>query len=381
MKTKKTNINNLISRSSNTQKILLLIALILSIMVSSCGDNNTNNTDILTDVNVKTYQWKMVTSWPKSYPGLGSASEKLSNYVNKMSDGRLTINVFGEGEVVPGLDVFDAVSQGTIQMGHSASLYWKDKIPAAAIFTAIPFGMTATEFNAWITYGGGQALWDELYKPFGILPMLGGSTGAQFSGWFKKEITSIDDFKGLKMRLPGLGGEIFKRAGGVPLTTVGGKIFSSLQNGMLDAAEWIGPYNDLSFGFHYVAQYYYSTVWHEPGSTFEFLINEKAFETLPVDLQEIVKVATQAVSQSMTDEYNARNSAALSTFINEYNIVVKPLPQDVINRLKMFTEEVINEQIAEDESFANVWASYDTYLKSIRKYNKLTLLEYYKNRD
>ena len=377
MKIIKNNNNYFILCAFITKNVNLFIVLLFSIFLTSCGEKETKDQSTAEQ---QSYQWKLVTSWPKNFPGLGLAPEKFAEYVNKMSNGRLTVKVFGAGEIVPGLEVFDAVSQGTVQMGHSGSYYWKGKIPAATIFTAMPFGMTASEHNAWITYGGGQELWEELYKPFGILPMLGGSTGAQFGGWFNKEINSIDDLKGLKMRLPGTGGEILERAGGVPVTIVGGEIFSSLQSGALDASEWVGPYNDLSFGFHQVTKYYYSTVWHEPGSTFEFLINEEAFNALPEDLQQIVKVATKAASQSTTDEYNARNASALSTLINEHNVNVKALPQDVIDELKAITDEVIKEQVAADESFAKVWASYSAYLASMRKYNQLTLLEYYKNR-
>ena len=362
------------------KSIYALTGVVLSLLIASCGEKDNQSQNENGSVEQQSYHWKLVTSWPKNFPGLGLAPEKFAEYVNQMSNGRLTVTVFGAGEIVPGLEVFDAVSQGTVQMGHSGAYYWKGKIPASPIFSAMPFGMTATEFNAWITYGGGQALWEEMYKPFGILPMLGGSSGAQFSGWFNKEINSIDDLKGLKMRLPGIGGEVLERVGGVPVTIVGGEIFSSLQSGALDASEWVGPYNDLSFGFHQVAKYYYSTIWHEPGTSLEFLINEKAFNALPKNLQHIVKLATKAANQSTFDEYNARNHNALTTLINEHNVEVKTLPQDVINELKVITEEVINEQIAADENFAKVWASYSEFLASMRKYHQLTLLEYYKNR-
>ena len=238
-----------------------------------------------------------MTSWPKNFPGLGLAPEKFADYVNEMSAGRLTIKVYGAGELVPGFEVFDAVSQGTVQMGHSGAYYWKGKIPAAPIFSAIPFGMTATEFNAWLHYGGGLALWQKLYQPFGIIPLAGGNSGAQFAGWFKKEIASVDDLKGLKMRIPGLGGEVLKRAGAIPVTLTGGEIFSALQSGAIDASEWVGPYNDLAFGFYQAADFYYSSVWHETGTNLEFLINQKALNELPEDLQKIIEIAAKAVNQ------------------------------------------------------------------------------------
>ncbi len=168
------------------------------ILLSGCGEEKVDSS-VQKEVVAKSYQWKMVTSWPKNFPGLGMGPERFSKYVDEMSSGRLTVKVYGSGELVPGFEVFDAVSQGTVQMGHSGAYYWKGKIPASPIFGAIPFGMTATEFNAWLHYGGGLALWQELYQPFGIVPMAGGNTGAQFAGWFKKEINSIDDLKGIRI--------------------------------------------------------------------------------------------------------------------------------------------------------------------------------------
>lgn len=297
-----------------------------------------------------------------------------------MSGGRLTIKVYGSGELVPGFEVFDAVSQGTVQMGHSGAYYWKGKMPASPIFSAIPFGMTATEFNAWIHYGGGLEMWQELYKPFGVVPMAGGNSGAQFAGWFKKEITSVEDLKGLKMRIPGLGGEVLKRAGALPITLTGGEIFSSLQSGAIDASEWVGPYNDLAFGLYQAAEYYYSSVWHETGTSLEFLVNEKALNELPKDLQKIIEVAARAVNEDMLDEYNARNNNALKTLVTKHQVKVKQFPPEVMQALKGYTEEVMAEQAANDETFAKIWASYSEFLSSMREYNDLTLKEYYQNR-
>ena len=346
--------------------------------LSGCGEKE--NTASAASQEVESYEWKLVTSWPKNFPGLGMGPEKFAQYVNEMSAGRLTVKVYGAGELVPGFEVFDAVSQGTVQMGHSGAYYWKGKMPAAPIFSAIPFGMTATEFNAWLHYGGGLALWQELYKPFGVIPMAGGNSGAQFAGWFKKEINSIEDLKGLKMRIPGLGGEVLKRAGAIPVTLTGGEIFSSLQSGAIDASEWVGPYNDLAFGFHQAAEYYYSSVWHETGTSLEFLVNEKALKELPKDLQKIVEIAARAVNEDMLDEYNARNNNALKDLVEKHQVKLRQFPPEVMQALKGYTEEVLAEQAKNDENFAKVWASYSEFLQSMREYNNLTLREYYKNR-
>ena len=229
-------------------------------------------------------------------------------------------------------------------------------------------------------YGGGLELWRELYKPFGVIPFAGGSTGVQSAGWFKKEIHTIEDLKGLKMRIPGLGGEVLKRAGGIPVTLTGGEIFSALQSGAIDASEWVGPYNDLAFGFHQAAEYYYSSVWHETGTSLEFLVNEKALNALPKDLQKIVEVAARAVNQDMLDEYNARNNNALQTLIKKHNVKLRQFPDDVMLALKIHSDAVLIEQAQADETFAKIWRSYSEFLTSIRQYNDLTLKDYYQHR-
>jgi TRAP-type mannitol/chloroaromatic compound transport system substrate-binding protein len=365
---------------SNKFKKAAMIIIASAVLLSGCGEDKSVASGNASTVVEKSYQWKMVTSWPKNFPGLGMGPERFSQYVNEMSGGRLTVKVYGAGELVPGFEVFDAVSLGTVQMGHSGAYYWKGKIPASPIFSAIPFGMTATEFNAWLHYGGGLSLWQELYQPFGIVPMAGGNSGAQFAGWFKKEINSMADLRGLKMRIPGLGGEVLKRAGGVPVTLTGGEIFSSLQSGAIDASEWVGPYNDLAFGFHQAAEYYYSSVWHETGTNLEFLVNAQALAGLPKDLQKIVEVAARAVNQDMLDEYNARNNIALKTLVEKYQVKLREFPPEVMVALKGYSNEVIAEQVANDAGFAKVWRSYSEFLASMREYNDLTLKAYYQNR-
>jgi len=365
---------------NNNFKKMLITVISSMFLLNGCGEEKAKTSLQAEIASAKTYQWKMVTSWPKNFPGLGMGPERFSKYVDEMSDGRLTIKVYGSGELVPGFEVFDAVSQGTAQMGHSGAYYWKGKIPASPIFSAIPFGMTATEFNAWLHYGGGLALWQELYEPFGIVPMAGGNSGAQFAGWFNKEISSMDDLKGLKMRIPGLGGEVFKRAGGVPVTLTGGEIFSSLQSGAIDASEWVGPYNDLAFGFHQAAEYYYSSVWHETGTNLEFLVNAEALAKLPKDLQKIVEVAARAVNQDMLDEYNARNNIALKTLVEKHKVKLREFSPEIMKALKGYTQEVLTEQVAKDADFAKIWKSYSAFLSSMREYNDLTLKAYYQNR-
>ena len=205
----------------------------------------------------QTYEWKMVTSWPKNFPGLGTAPENFARIVEEASGGRLKIHVHGAGEIVPALGVFDAVSSGSVEMGHTAAYYYKGIMPAAPLFTAIPFGMSVSEMNAWLHYGEGLDLWRELYEPFNIIPFAGGNTGMQMGGWFNKPIEKFEDLKGLKMRIPGIAGEVFTRAGGAAITISGGELYTSMQTGVIDATEWVGPYNDRPFGLHEVGEYYY----------------------------------------------------------------------------------------------------------------------------
>ncbi|WP_067515772.1 TRAP transporter substrate-binding protein [Endozoicomonas ascidiicola] len=328
----------------------------------------------------ETFEWKLVTSWPKNFPGLGTAPERFAESVNAMSNGRLTVKVYGGGELVPPLEVFDAVSSGTADMGHSGAYYWKGKDPATQFFTAVPFGLNAQEISSWIHYGGGQELWEEVYKPFNIKPMAGGNSGVQMAGWFNKEINSLEDLQGLKMRIPGMGGEVLKRLGGVPVNIPGGELFTALQTGAIDATEWVGPYNDLAFGFYKAAEYYYYPGWHEPGSMMEFTINLDAWNKLPADLQAIVTSAGRAANQDMIDEYTARNNAALQQLVNEHGVKVKRLPNEVLAGLKVVADE-ITEEVASSSDVANrVYESFNNFREQSKAYHEISEVAFYEAR-
>ncbi len=326
------------------------------------------------------YHWRMVTTWPKNFPGLGLAPENFARLLNKMSNGRLNITVYGANELVPAMGVFDAVSAGSVEMGHGAAYYWKGKIPASAFFTSVPFGMNAQEFNGWLHYGGGLELWREIYAPFHLIPFAAGNTGVQMGGWFNKEINSINDLKGLKMRIPGYGGEVFTRAGGTAVNIPGGELYTALQTGVIDATEWVGPYNDLAFGFHQIAQYYYSPGWHEPGPGLEIIVNQAAFDTLPEDLKTMVEVAARAVNQDMLDEYTARNQNALDELVHKHQVALRHFPKEVLATLKRISFEVYEETAQKDETFAKVYASYKTYLDKVRAYHSISEEAYYQAR-
>lgn len=317
-------------------------------------------------------EWRLATSWPKNFPGLGMAPERFAHLVDEMSNGRLKISVYGAGELMPAFAVFDGVSQGKIQMAHSASFYWRGKAPAAQFFSSIPFGMTAQEINGWLHYGGGMELWTEVYQPFGIIPLAGGNTGMQMGGWFNKPINTIADFKGLKVRMPGLGGEVLKRVGAVPVNMAGRELYGALQTGAIDAAEWVGPVNDLAFGLHKVAKYYYYPGWHEPGSNMEFLINTAAFESLPEDLQAIIRVAARAINQDMLDEYTTRNVTALETLVKDEGVELKAFPPNVLLELEKISKQVIEDQANQDPLMRKVYDAYHAYEQGVRQYHKIS---------
>ena len=329
----------------------------------------------------KVYKWNMVTTWPKNFPGLGMAAENLSQYVKEMSNGRLIIKVYGAGELVPAMGVFDAVSLGNVELGHGASYYWTGKVKSSQFFTAVPFGLTAQEMNGWLHHGGGLELWEEAYEPFNLVPLAGGNTGVQMAGWFNKEINSIEDIKGIKMRIPGLAGEVFTRLGAETVQLAGNEIFLSLQQGVIDAAEWVGPYNDLTFGFHQVAKYYYYPGWHEPGSTLEIIVNKDALESLPDDLRAMIKYASRAVNQEMLDEYTARNNNALIELVEKHGVSLRKLPNDVLRELKKVSDEVMKEFVAKDDMARKVYDSYSNFKEDVVNYHNISEKAYIEARD
>jgi len=327
------------------------------------------------------YKWKMVTTWPKNFPALGTGAENLANWINTMSGGRMHVKVYGANELVPALEVMDAVSAGTAEMGHGSAYYWKGKMPAAQFFSTMPFGMTAAEMNAWIYHGGGQALWDEVYAPFGVLGRPGGNSGVQMGGWFNREINSLEDLKGLKMRIPGLGGEVLKRLGGTPVNLPGGELFTALTSGTIDATEWVGPYNDLAFGLYKAAKYYYYPGFHEPGTILEAMINKQAYESLPADLQAVVEAACRVVNADMEAEFTARNPVALQQLRSEHGIEARSYPADVLEGLKRVSAEVVADLAKEDALSAKIYDAYMAFLASARQYTRIGEYAYLKARE
>ena len=362
-----------------TMKMFVLIGVLAASAGCGVGDQNSSApaatapaAKTMESAATEVFRWKMITTWPKNLPGPGTGAERLAELLRTMSNGRLDIKVYGAGELVGAFEVFDAVAEGSAEMGHGAAYYWRGKLPIAAMFTTVPFGMTAQEMNGWLRYGGGMALWRELYAPFGLLPLAAGNTGAQMAGWFNKEINSLADLEGLKMRIPGLGGEVLERAGGVPVAVPGGEVFTALQTGVIDATEWVGPYNDLALGLHTVAKYYYYPPWHEPGPTLEALVNRQAFDALPDDLQAMIEVAAQAVNDDVLSDFTAHNIAALETLVEEHGVEIRALPADVLAKLKSISHEVVAEAAGESDLARRIYDSYMTFYAGVREYHRLT---------
>ena len=313
----------------------------------------------------KTYRWKMTTTWPPNFPVVGEGCQMMAEWVKKMSGGRMDITVYGGGELIPALEGFDAVSNGAVEMNHGAAYYWAGKLPASQFFAAVPFGMNAQQMGAWILSGGGDKLWEELYRPYDLLPIICGNTGVQMGGWFNREINTIEDLKGLKMRIPGLGGKVLAKSGGTPLLVPGGEIYTNLERGVIDATEWIGPFHDYKMGFHKVAKYYYYPGWHEPGPVLEMILNRSKFLALPDDLQEIVRTACLRLNRWMMAEFDAKNGEYLAKLVEEEGVEVKAYPTEVLKTLKANTHEVIAELTERDPNSKKVYEAFSAFKEKV----------------
>jgi TRAP-type mannitol/chloroaromatic compound transport system substrate-binding protein len=303
-------------------------------------------------------EWRMVTSWPKNLPGPGTSAQMLADLIARLSDGRLTVTLYAAGELVPALEAFDAVASGTAQMAHTAPLFWSGKFPAAAFFTAAPFGLTPLEHMTWIMNGGGQELWDELYAPSGVKPFMAGNTGFQMGGWFRREIASVEDLRGLKMRIPGLGGLALEQLGAVPVTVAPGEIFTALESGVIDATEFLGPYSDMAMGFFRAAPFYYYPGWHEPNGTGEALVSAKALAGLPRDLQAVVEAACAVTNAAGLTESEWQNATALEKLVSQENVQVLPFPAEVIDALRQANDSAMAELAAQGGITVRIVTSY-----------------------
>jgi len=326
-------------------------------------------------------QWRMVTTWPKNFPGLGTGANLLGEIITKASGGRLEVQVFGAKEIVPAFEAMDAVASGTVEMGHGAPYYWKGKVPATQFIASLPFGLSAQELNAWLQYGGGQEIADKAYAELGCKFFPSGNTGVQMGGWFNKDLNSLSDYKGLKMRIPGLGGEVVKAAGGTPVNLPGGEIPPALQSGAIDATEWVGPYNDLAFGLYKSAKYYYYPGWHEPATVLDNFVNLKAWNELPDDLKDIVKTANTAVNQLVLSEFVARNNAALATLVKKHGVELRQFPDEILQGLGKLSQDVMADLTSQDKLSSEVYQSITSFREDASRWSKLSEQTYLRARD
>ena len=319
---------------------------------------------------------KLATSWPAHFPIMGTGVEEFAQRVKDVSAGSLEIKLYPKNTLVPALAVFDAASSGQIDAFHSGPYYWKGKNSAFSLYSGIPFGFTAEEINSWMLFGGGMDLWREQYAKYNLHPFMGGNTNIQMGGWFRKPLNSIDDMQGLKMRIPGLAGEVFAKMGVNPILLPAGEIYTSLERGVIDATEWVGPALDIKMGFYKVAPYYYSG-WHEPGSILELTFNKRSFDKLGFEHQSIIEVCSSEMNSKMTYEFHAQNIQALQELKN-LNVTLSKYPQDVIKAGKIALKEVIAELSDTNKDFELVYASIEKHLRLSREWSD-TSLKYFLN--
>ncbi len=320
-----------------------------------------------------TLRWRMVTSWPKRLPGPGMSAERVAERIATLSGGRLQITVSAAGEVVPAFEVLDAVGSGVAEMGHTAAFYWQGKEPAAAFFTTVPFGLTPNEHVAWIDAGGGQALWDELYAPFGVKPFMAGNTGVCMGGWFRREIRSRDDVNGLKIRSLGLGGDVYRRLGAVPQTTAPGEILVALQSGVLDAAEFVGPGSDIALGLYRFAPFYYAPGFNKPNGTGECIVALKAWAALNGELRAMVSHACAAEAAYALAEMERLNVEALAALTGRDNVKLRTFPSDVINAARRQAKDVLADLAGKSPGARKVHDSYMAFGQKIAAWSRISL--------
>ncbi|MAK92456.1 MAG: ABC transporter substrate-binding protein [Oceanospirillaceae bacterium] len=324
----------------------------------------------------KVYRLTLAETWNANTPILGDASKNMAKLANEMSNGRLQIRIDSANKHKSPFGVFDMVRSGQYDLGHSSSYYWKGKVPNTLYFSSMPFGMMSTEQYAWFYRGGGMELMQEVYSPFNLLSFPGGNSDIQMGGWFKKEINSLEDLKGLKMRIPGFAGEVFARVGASPTNIAPGEMYTALERGTIDALEWVGPAFDLRMGFQNIAPFYY-TAWHEPGSETQFLVNKKKWESLPADLRAILETAFRVAAFDMYVQAIDANAKAWQQMLQENpDIKVKTFPDEVMNAMRVANRELLAEMAADDEQAKRIIESQASYLKTVRAWTDISTKAY-----
>ena len=323
---------------------------------------------------------KMVTSWPKNFPGLGTAASRFGKRLETASDGRYKVKVYAGGELVHPLKCFDAVQEGTADLYHSAEYYYQGKNKGFGFFTAVPFGFTANEQDAWVHHGGGQELWDELAAGFGLKNFSCGNTGVQMGGWFRKEVNTIEDFKGLKMRLPGLGGAVLNAVGATALTLAGSEIMPALQAGTIDATEWVGPWNDLAFGFYKVTKHYYYPGYHESGSTLALGTSKKLWDGLSDADKALFTACAMAENNYDYAEFNANNAQALDTLINKHGVMVHKFSDEIFKAFGEASKDVLSDAGKSSPIASKIYEGFMNFRKDVIRWSELSDAAYINQR-
>ncbi|MGB7445166.1 MAG: TRAP transporter substrate-binding protein [Coleofasciculaceae cyanobacterium] len=321
------------------------------------------------------FRWRMTTSWPKSLDTIFGGAETVCKRVGEMTNGRFTITPYAAGEIVGGLEVLDAVQQGTVECGHTASYYYIGKNPALAFGTSMPFGLNAQQQNAWLYHGGGLEAMQKVYADFNVINFPAGNTGVQMGGWFKREIKSVSDLQGLKMRIPGLGGQVMSRLGVNAQNLPGGEIFLALERGAIDATEWVGPYDDEKLGLNKAAQFYYYPGWWEPGPTLEVQVNKSAWDKLPQEYQEIFKTAAIEANLNMLSQYEALNREALPRLVAS-GTKLTPYSQEILQAAQKASFELYEENAGKDSSFKEVYEQWKQFREQIYQWSSLNELSF-----
>lgn len=362
------------------RKLLGAAALGLGAAACSGGTSETEGGPASPAVSRRRKRLTMVTTWPKGLPGLGTAAERVAEQVALQTDGQIEIRVRAAGEQVQAFEAFDAVADGAADMYHGAEYYWRSKSTGFPFFTAVPFGMTAPEIMGWIDFGGGRELWEELSGEFGVIAFQAANTGHQMGGWFKREINSLSDLNGLKMRIPGQGGDVLRALGGSAIALSGGEILQSLQTGVIDATEWVGPWNDFYLGFYREAPYYYGPGFHEPGASLAIGMNRGVWDGLTPNEQAIIRGVCNSVNHLSLGEFTYENARYLDILTNEHDTQLRSFPTEVVARMKEAAGDVRADS-GKDGIEKRIYESFETSLKSMRGWANISEGAYYAARE
>jgi TRAP-type mannitol/chloroaromatic compound transport system substrate-binding protein len=357
------------------RRLLTNVALGAATSTALVACNQTNNSPNIQANELPNVRWRMVTSWPKSLDTIFGGAQTVCDRVKKMTGGRFAIEPYAAGEIVPGLEVLDAVQNGTVQCGHTASYYYVGKNPALAFGTSVPFGLTAQQQNSWLYHGGGLEVMHQLYADFNVINFPAGNTGAQMGGWFKREIKSVRELNGLKMRIPGLGGEVMARLGVNVQVLPGGEIFLALDRGAIDAAEWVGPYDDEKLGLNKAAPFYYYPGWWEPGATLEVQVNKSQWDKLPKEYQEIFKTAAMEANLNMLSKYEALNRQAMQRLVEGGTKIVS-YPTEILQAAEKAAFELYEQNASKNATFRQIYEQWNQFREQVAQWNRINELSF-----